>query len=435
MGSTLVEQHLPSATHSTRPYQSAVAQSAQSLRVSQRLHQSAGKESVDSMALDPSQQPQLATPSPESSSTSTNSGSGSSKSADTVKRGISPTFLTSSLSSSKIRDSNSSFAINTSNNLDGVADTKESYTRGKNTNTTSSKNVLFATDADKSPSSFASNELTNFINLNAIQPTSTSTLIKQTLSPLVHHRKTNNASNILNESKNAANQLKTKLKTGSTSIKNYHLSSNTFIMDNNDDDGGSGGGIHDDNDDRSNFLLSASTNTSNTTIKKTLSPSKSLINHTNMLPSQVARSNNIQYQFESNCLPKNKANNIASPGSTLFNALSSISASNAPVTLSSQTSIAIPASTTATISNNSYPSNNIYGTLPKTTNPSSSGTIYGNVTAVANEFEQLIARNACNNTITNTTTNHTNYHTLGSYRIQYSSTNPFLNNFNSKSSE
>ncbi|XP_055307193.1 rho GTPase-activating protein 100F-like isoform X2 [Sitodiplosis mosellana] len=376
MGSTLVEQHLPSATHSTRPYQSAVAQSAQSLRVSQRLHQSAGKESVDSMALDPSQQPQLATPSPESSSTSTNSGSGSSKSADTVKR-----------------------------------------------------------DADKSPSSFASNELTNFINLNAIQPTSTSTLIKQTLSPLVHHRKTNNASNILNESKNAANQLKTKLKTGSTSIKNYHLSSNTFIMDNNDDDGGSGGGIHDDNDDRSNFLLSASTNTSNTTIKKTLSPSKSLINHTNMLPSQVARSNNIQYQFESNCLPKNKANNIASPGSTLFNALSSISASNAPVTLSSQTSIAIPASTTATISNNSYPSNNIYGTLPKTTNPSSSGTIYGNVTAVANEFEQLIARNACNNTITNTTTNHTNYHTLGSYRIQYSSTNPFLNNFNSKSSE
>lgn len=328
------------------------------------------------------------------------------------------------MSSSKLRDSNSSFAISTSNNLDGVVDTKESYTR-KSINTTSSKNVLFATDADKPPSSFASNELTNFMNSNSIQPTSTSTLIKQTLSPLVHHRKPNNTSNLLNESQNTTNQVKMKLKTGSSTLKNYQHSSNAFVMDNNDDDYN----IDDVGGNRNDFLLSAPPDTSNTPFKKTLSPSRSLSNHTNMLPPQVGRSNN---QFESNCLPKNKANNITSPGSTFFNALSSISTSNTPVTLSSQTSMTNPASTTAAISNNSFSSNNVYGTLPKTTNSCSSGTVYGNVSAVANEFEQIIARNACNNTTTN---NHTSYHTLGAYRIQYSSTNPFLNNFNSNSSE
>lgn len=330
------------------------------------------------------------------------------------------------MSSSKLRDSNSSFAINTSNNLDGVWDIEESYTR-KSINTSSSKNVLFATDADKLPSSFASNELTNFINSNSnsnsIQSTSTSTLIKQTLSPLVHHRKPNNTSNLLNESQNTPNQVKMKLKTGSSTLKNYQHSSNAFVIDNNDDDYNVDAG-----DNRNNFLLSATTDTSNTPFKKTLSPSRTLSNHTNMLPSQVGRSNN---QFESNCLPKNKTNNIASPGSTFFNALSSIS-SNTPVTLSSQTSMINPASTTAAIPNNSFSSNNAYGTLPKTTNSCSSGTTYGSVSAVANEFEQLIARNACNNTTTN---NHTSYHTLGAYRIQYSSTNPFLNNFNSNSSE
>lgn len=346
--------------------------------------------------------------------------------ADTVKRGISPITLTSSLSSSKLRDSNSSFSISTSNNLDGVA---ESYARGKNSNVTSSKNVLFATEAEKSPSSFSSNEqlLANFIHLNSMVPTPTSTLIKKTLSPLVHQRNSQqNPSNLSNESTNTENQPKMKSSTGSSTLENYHLSSNSFVIGNNNDDS------------RGNFSISATIGTSNTPIKKSLSPSRSLSNHTNTLPSQIARSNNIQHQFESNYLIKSKSKNNASPGNTFFNVLSSISASNATVTLSNQTStsMAISASTSAPISNISFSSNNIYETLPKTTNSNSSSTVYGNVSAVANEFEQLIARNACSNNLSNTSTNnHTNYHTLGSYRIQYSSTNPFLNNFNSNSSE
>lgn len=350
--------------------------------------------------------------------------------ADTVKRGISPITLTSSLSSSRLRDSNSSFSISTSNNLDGVA---ESYARGKNSNVTSSKNVLFATEAEKSPSTFSTNEqlLANFIHLNSVVPTSTSTststLIKKTLSPLVHQRNSQqNASNLSNESTNTENQLKMKYSTGSSTLDNYHASSNSFVIGNNDDDS------------RGNCLISTMIDTLNTPIKNPLSPSRSLSNHTNTLPSQVVRSNNIQHQFESNYLLKSKSKNNASPGNTFFNVLSSIPTSNASVTLSSQTSTntAISASTSVAISNISFSSNNIYGTLPKTTNSNSSSTVYGNVSAVANEFEQLIARNACSNNLSNTSTNnHTNYHTLGSYRIQYSSTNPFLNNFNSNSSE
>lgn len=315
--------------------------------------------------------------------------------------------------------------------MDGVPDTKESYIRGKNSNVSSSKNVLFATDAEKSSSLFASNEhlLTNFSHVNSIPPTSTSTLIKQTLSPLLHHRNTpQNTANMLNDSKNSANQLKMKSNNGTSSLENYHLSSNAFAIGNNDD------ADHDHDDgNRSNFLLSTSIDTSNTPIKKTLSPSRSLSNHKNTLPSQVARGNN-QFQFESNFLLKNKGKNIASPGNTFFNASNSISTTNALVTLSSQTSTnTVISASTSTIPNNSFP---IYGTLPKTTNSNSSGTVYGNVSAVANEFEQLIARNSCSNSISNTSTsNHTNYHTLGSYRIQYSSTNPFLNNFNSNSFE
>lgn len=94
--------------------------------------------------------------------------------------------------------------------------------------------------------------------------------------------------------------------------------------------------------------------------------------------------------------------------------------------------------------------NNIYGTLPKTSSPFSgngganhgsgnaTGTaaIYGNVSAVANEFEQIIARNASNPIATHSNSiGGGNYNTLGSYRVQYSSTNPFLPSFNPQSTD
>lgn len=96
--------------------------------------------------------------------------------------------------------------------------------------------------------------------------------------------------------------------------------------------------------------------------------------------------------------------------------------------------------------------NNIYGTLPKSSSPFSSGNggnnttnsgsvtgttaIYGNVSAVANEFEQIIARNASNTSAAHSNSiGAGNYNTLGSYRVQYSSTNPFLPSFNPQSTE
>lgn len=223
-------------------------------------------------------------------------------------------------------------------------------------------------------------------------------------------------------------------------VGNYQLS-NTFIMTNNNGNG-----------NKNNYPLSTSMDngSNNIPIQKASSTSRSLSSHTNTntLPSHVGRSNN-QYQFESNYLLKNKPKNFTSPENTsFFNALSSISSSNASVTIANQhtsTASIMAASTSAAgISNNSAPSNNIYGTLPKSinaqANSNAAGAIYGNVSAVANEFEQLIARNASgNSTIGNNTSatsnNYGNYNTLGSYRVQYSATNPFLNHFNPSSND
>lgn len=360
--------------------------------------------------------------------------------ADTVKRGASPITLTSSLSSSKLKESNSSFSVKASNIMS--EDVMESFLleRSKNSNGIGVKNVLFAAGVEKSPSSsyLSSDQLSGSLSHNSITPTtSTSQLIKQTLSPLVHHRPMQALSNSLADAKSAASPLKLKPNSVSSignvsSMGNYQLSSNTYIMTNNTGNGGKS----------SNFTLSStSIDPSNAPIhQKPSSPSRSISSHTNTntLPSHVGRSNNIQYQFESNYSIKNKPKNFTSPGNTtFFNALSSISASNA-VTTASQTSTGVTnlASTSSIISNSS----NIYGTLPKSANSlanSNAGVgIYGNVSAVANEFEQLIARNATGNNgigsmSTTTSNSHGNYNTLGSYRVQYSSTNPFLNHFNS----
>lgn len=366
--------------------------------------------------------------------------------ADTVKRGASPVNLTPSISSSKLKESNSSFSIKSSNNL--WDSSKESYTLDRTTAKTSNgigvKNVLFAPSVEKSSSSYLLNDqqhTTNLNHSNSITPSSsTSQLIKQTLSPLVHQRHNQPTSNSVSDTKNAASPLKMKPNNVSPFVGNYQLS-NTFIMTNNNGNG-----------NKNNYPLSTSMDngSNNIPIQKASSTSRSLSSHTNTntLPSHVGRSNN-QYQFESNYLLKNKPKNFTSPENTsFFNALSSISSSNASVTIANQhtsTASIMAASTSAAgISNNSAPSNNIYGTLPKSinaqANSNAAGAIYGNVSAVANEFEQLIARNASgNSTIGNntnaTSNNYGNYNTLGSYRVQYSATNPFLNHFNPSSND
>lgn len=353
--------------------------------------------------------------------------------ADTVKRGVSPITPTSSLSNNKLRESNSSFSANTSNNP--CEDTKDLYMvdRGKHSNEISTKNVIFAASVDKSPSSFTLNEqtLTNLTHSNSITSTSSaSQLNKQTLSPIVHHRNIQqNTSNLFNDSKGAINQLNMKPNSVSSSLSNYHhqILSNTFITSNN-------------NPNNSKISL-ASVDSTSTPTEKTSSPSRMLSNHTNTLPSNLGRGNNIQYQFESNYLLKSNPKSVASPGNAIFfNVVTSISSTNAST---SQTSTNATI-TSSNVPNSSYSGNNIYSTLPKLTNPiiknvsNVTGNIYGNVSAVANEFEQLIARNTSSNNIgasNVSVNNHGSYNTLGSYRVQYSSTNPFLNNFNSNSSD
>lgn len=153
------------------------------------------------------------------------------------------------------------------------------------------------------------------------------------------------------------------------------------------------------------------------------SPSRSISN-TNTLPSSVAR--NMLYQPDSNYSLKNQQQlNFTSPGNGHSSAASGGSA------LYAQT-------------------NNIYGTLPKNSSPFSgtssySSSLYSNnitSTSTDNEFDKLIARYQ---TVTSTTAANTssgtinnsystgNYNTLGSYRVQYSSTNPFLPSFNPNS--
>lgn len=342
---------------------------------------------------------------------------------------MSPITPTSSLPNNKLRESNSNFSVSTSNNAG--EDTKDLYMvdRGKHSNGISTKNVIFAASVDKSPSSFTLNEqtLTNLTHSNSI--TSTSQLIKQTLSPVVHHRNIQqNTSNLFNDSKGAMNQLNMKPNSGSSSLSNYHhqFSSNTFIISNNN---------------ANNSKISLTSVDSTSTSNESSSPFRILSNHTNTLPSNLGRGNNIQCQFDSNYLLKNNPKNVASPGNAIFfNVLTSISSTNTSTTQTS-TNATI---TSSNVSGNNFSSNNIYSTLPKSTNSVSktvsnvTGNIYGNVSAVANEFEQLIARNTCSNNIiasNASVNNHGSYNTLGSYRVQYSSTNPFLNNFNSNSSD
>lgn len=348
--------------------------------------------------------------------------------ADTVKRGASPITLTSSLSNTKLKESNSSYSIKASNNPS--SDSKESYTldRGK-CSSNSVKNVLFAPGVEKSSSAYMMHEQlsSNFNHLsNSIIPTtSTSQMIKQTLSPLVHHRPLPPTSTTsLSNSKNGTNYV-------SSSFASYN---------------GTSGGVSSTitNGSKNNFSLSSLSNDNASThiipSQRTSSPSRSLSSNTNSISNSNPNTNTIpshvgRYQFESNYSLKNaKPKNYTSPGNaTFYNALVSSSSPPNATTATAVTMINQTSTTGVPLPSSNIPNSNshIYGTLPKSSV----------VSAVASEFEQLIARNAsgtnhsiggaiASNAATN---NHGNYNTLGSYRVQYSSTNPFLNHFSETS--
>lgn len=356
----------------------------------------------------------------------------------------------SSVSTVRFKESESTYSMKEKDKDNHhLADKKESnsFENSKN-NGFGSRSVLFAPNVSSSSSSYSINEhlkLNNnnnnsSLNGNLSSTPTTSQLIKQTLSPLSQHRNIPLSSPSSQSSTTSLNYLDSTFSTSSLKNQLSTASLGTYQFPS------------------STLLLSNENKSDNSSVS--LSPSKSIPNHsstnnTNTLPSNLAR--NMLYQSESSYSLKNQEINFTSPGSTL--------------NWNSQTS-------------------NIYGTLPKSSSPFSSigsssiaTNLPGNVQSVKNEFEQLIARNqglsssqstlgssgmgssgigssslgssGLNTSSLSTSENsnsssisasgldsstkgglsYGNYNTIGSYRLQYSSTNPFLPTFNPNSTD
>lgn len=313
-----------------------------------------------------------------------------------MKRGASPVGLSSSLSSSRLKESESSYSIRRAG--------ESTLERSKPANGT--KSVLFATEnntfSSPSSSSYSISEQLkvnrNHISSGAASATSTSQLIKQTLSPLAQHRL----------SAQPSTAAATVTSNSAIDAKLNHRPAYQFPLN-------SSGKISANS--RTNH---ADDPTLHAAIKSS-SPSRPALGNsfTNTLPSSIARS--MLYQSESNYSMKNPATSVTSSGNGVGGPLAAAQG------------------------------NTIYGTLPKSINSHSAanstngasapGAAFGSVSAVANEFEQIIARNASQHSNSfNTHASHNssgagNYNTLGSYRVQYSSTNPFLQHLDPQTSE
>lgn len=337
---------------------------------------------------------------------------------DTVKRGISSAGLnsTSSLSNGKIKESISNYSIKQEHS---AKEGRDWYTldRNRSGNTiTSARSVLFASDATSSLSSYSLSDKAKSPSLS--HSPSTSQLIKQTLSPLAQHRNISqsnlNSSSLSLSSSSAigAAAAAASTKNQTNSFASYQFPSSNLNL--------------------KNHSSTLKENHSPLPIRKTSSPSRSLSN-TSTLPSSVAR--NILYQSDSNYSVKNQqaTTNFTSSGNNGMG----ISGGNGIGAVGN------------TIVSSPSPLNNIYGTLPKnlTTayisgaisgNGIATSSLYGNTTTSAvtsggNEFDKLIARYSGTGGTNNIGAG--NYNTIGSYKVQYSSTNPFLPSFNPNSNE
>lgn len=293
---------------------------------------------------------------------------------DTVKRGVSPgpSLSNNSLQNGKITESISTYSFKQDNLNKGNRDCN-TIERSKFGNALTARNVLFASDVGSSSSYSLSDQLKSPNPSN--NAASTSQLIKQALSPLAQHRNISQS--------NLDSIVTTKNQTNNSSLGSYQFpSSNNIHLKN----------------------LSTNLNENQSSLRLASSPSRSISN-TNTLPSSVAR--NMLYQSDSNYSLKNQQINFTSP-------------SNGGL--------------------HSHTNTNIYGTLPKSTSPFTGGNnasaLYGNTTSSigGNEFDKLIAKyqnmSSGSNNVSNSNSTGGNYNTLGSYRVQYSSTNPFLPSFN-----
>lgn len=239
---------------------------------------------------------------------------------------------------------------------------------------------------------------------------------------------------------------------------NYQLSSNNFINSissiSSNNNGKTNSSSINDPSATSNSFIHNSARSSSSSSSLSSSPPKILDMQTNTLPSSKGRSNNILYQTESNYSLKTKQKPFTtSPANNSpFNSFNSISATSATNSLSTTNQILTNGGGSGTnsylIGNknalnlhsktpNNYDSYDVTSSIIKSTNSNASGggsgngdggSIHGNVSAVKNEFEQIIARNAGGATTASYGAG--NYNTIGSYRVQYSSTNPFLPSFN-----
>lgn len=323
---------------------------------------------------------------------------------DTIKRGASPAMSITSTSTARFKESNSSYSIKQQENQSKDGKETSTIDRQKSSNSTygpisstilPARSVLFSTDLVSSSSAYSIKDQTTKPNPpNSTSNMPTSAAIKQTLSPLSQHR--NNTSSAMHATSASAEpnySLKNQI-TSSPSLGTYQFPSSSINLKNN----------------ATSSLTEHNTSMSPSSVRKTSSsPSRTLSNN-NTLPSSVVRN----YQSDSSYNLKNHQQqqqpmNFTSPGNN----------------------------TNSSSALHHYQSNNtnIYGTLPKTQfgggggssnhhsthNNSLLGSTTGN-----NEIE-LINRHSSGSTVT---TSNGGYNTLGSYKVQYSSTNPFLQGFN-----
>lgn len=314
---------------------------------------------------------------------------------DTIKRGASPAMSITSTSTARFKESNSTYSIKQQENL--LKDGKETSTidRQKSSNSNSTygpisstilppRSVLFSTDLVSSSSAYSIKDQTKPNPPNNTSNMPTSAAIKQTLSPLSQHRNTSSTIQTTSSAE-PTYSLKNQI-TSSPSLGTYQFPSSSINLKNN----------------VTSSLTEHNTSLSPSSVRKTSSPSRTLSNN-NTLPSSVVRN----YQSESSYTLKNHQQplNFTSPGNN-----------------------------TNSSSLHQYQSNNtnIYGTLPKTQfgggssnhHSTHNNSILG--TTTGNEIE-LTNRHSSGPSVT---TSNGGYNTLGSYKVQYSSTNPFLQGFN-----
>lgn len=362
---------------------------------------------------------------------------------DTVKRGASPaTSITNSMSSVRLKESGSTYSIKQNSTMDAMLTNNKDGIMKDNTSTLDrtqkiisnsygpisssilpSRSVLFSTDLGTSLSSHSIKDQLKSSHQQQHQTSnlSTSSAIKQTLSPLSQHRNAAAAAAASLHQKSGGpsepnNVLKNQT-SSSSSLGTYQFPSSSINIKN------ASSSLNNENYTSSSMSPSS--------IRKSMSPSRSISN-TNTLPSSVAR--NMLYQSESSYSLKSSAQNTTAPINHLHSVTTNFTSPGNH--LSSTPASASSSSHHHMTSQQQSSSMNLYGTLPKTSAYSLQNNTSGSISSGGggsegggNDFEMMSGSSGRNGANAITVSNG-GYNTLGSYRVQYSSTNPFLPSFN-----